>query len=314
MRQRFSTSLLFLMIFLFCAVHVSSPNFERARGWLVSSFFPFWQKMGQVRSYWLDRPFFQKSRDTNFPLVYEERGFSSVLRRDPAAWSSTFWIERREGLEKNSPVLHKGMLVGVVELVEEKVARVRLITDAGCHVAVQVARGKCINRQILDALKELETVLQFREDLFGSPEEREFLFHQFAGLEKRLKEEGTEQYLARGEVFGSSEPLWRAKRQKLQGIGFFLGEEGPLISNVPFLQEEGPIVREGDLLVTSGLDGVFPPGIPVAYVEEVAPWKEGDFCYKLSARPAVFDLNKIQSVEVLPSLQRQDGIDSSVLP
>ena len=29
-------------------------------------------------------------------------------------------------------------------------------------------------------------------------------------------------------------------------------------------------VREGDLLITSGIDGIFPPGLPVGQVEEIS--------------------------------------------
>lgn len=293
-----------LALLLFASVHFSPELVGSVRQMAVSSLFPFWTKMGAARSYWLGRPFFHRTQPllAAAPLEKKKRGGGKtpVLCRDPSAWSSVFWIGAGEGeVEKNTPVLYEGALVGVVETVGKKTSQVRLITDPACHIAVQVARGQSRDRHILGLLEQLETLLSFREELFLSPEEKEFSLGQFSLLRERLKREKGEQYLARGELFGSGEPLWRAKRQVLQGVGFFMGEEAELKSDVPFLQEESPIVKEGDLLVTSGLDGVFPPGIPVAYVRKVAPQQEGDFCYSLSAIPAVFDLNKIQEVDVL---------------
>lgn len=103
--------------------------------------------------------------------------------------------------------------------------------------------------------------------------------------------------LAKGEVHGSGLPLWRREGTLLQGIGF----------NYDFPDEEGPardlrtlIVQAGDLLVTSGLDGLFPPGLRVAYVSSVQPLREGDYFYELDASPTAGDLDSLSLVSVLP--------------
>jgi cell shape-determining protein MreC len=185
-----------------------------------------------------------------------------VVYRDPSSWSSSLWVnvgeeENRslgqEIIAKNSPVVSEGALVGVVDYVGKKQARIRLITDSGLSPSVRAVRG--------------------------------------AGSE--------ESYLAKGEVHGSSAPFWRSRGPILQGLGF----------NYDYPDEEsgakelkGQILKEGDLLVTSGLDGVFPPGLKVGTVSRVAPLKEGGYAYDLEARPAARHLNELQTVFILPAL------------
>jgi rod shape-determining protein MreC len=53
-------------------------------------------------------------------------------------------------------------------------------------------------------------------------------------------------------------------------------------------------VIEGDLLITSGLGGTFPPGYPVGTIEEVAS-ESGEPFLKISARPSA-GLNRIREV------------------
>ena len=97
----------------------------------------------------------------------------------------------------------------------------------------------------------------------------------------------------------------------LKGIGFNYNtadEEGPsrsLRTGKPLgvsAAPESALIQAGDLLITSGLDGVFPPGIPVAIATKIASLKEGSYSYELEAKPAAGDLNDLQSVFVLPPL------------
>ena len=85
----------------------------------------------------------------------------------------------------------------------------------------------------------------------------------------------------------------------LKGVGF----------NFDYPDEDGssrdgkvPILKEGDLLVTSGLDGVFPPGIRVGTVTSITPPKEGSYAYDIEVRPAADHLNDLETVFILPSL------------
>ncbi|MEN9653936.1 MAG: hypothetical protein RL235_48 [Chlamydiota bacterium] len=99
-----------------------------------------------------------------------------------------------------------------------------------------------------------------------------------------------DQVIARGELHGSSKPLWRSRGTELKGIGFRLVDR-------PF--RDG-MIRPGDLLVTSGLDGVFPPHLPVATVTHVEPLEEGAYSYELLANPIASRMNALEVVYVLP--------------
>jgi cell shape-determining protein MreC len=81
----------------------------------------------------------------------------------------------------------------------------------------------------------------------------------------------------------------------LKGIGFnydYPDSMGP--------PSQVPLLKEGDLLVTSGLDGVFPPGIPVGLVTWIKPAKGSSYALEMEARPIVKNLNDLQAVVILP--------------
>jgi cell shape-determining protein MreC len=221
-----------------------------------------------------------------------------VIYRDPSSWSSTIWVNVGEEnnlalgkniIAKNSPVIADGALVGVVDYVGEKQARIRLITDSGLSPAVRVARGSSQNQLLIHKINELLSQVKLRTDC-----------SELTGMLNQLKERCDlshgEEYLAKGEVHGSSAPFWRARSPILKGIGF----------NYDYPDSEGlsqkSIIKEGDLLVTSGLDGVFPMGLQVGTVSKVAPLKEGGYAYEIEVRPISNRLNELHTVFILPSL------------
>ena len=99
----------------------------------------------------------------------------------------------------------------------------------------------------------------------------------------------------------------------LSGVGFnydYADDEGPardlrtgraVGSNLP----AQPILKEGDLLVTSGLDGVFPAGLLAGTVSWIAPLKEGSYAYEIEVRPAAHCLNDLHTLFILPSLSAE---------
>lgn len=208
---------------------------------------------------------------------------ASVIFRSATSWSSSLWINVGEAnnrkigstvVAKNSPVVVGKSVVGVIDYVGEHQSRVRLITDSGLNPSVRVAR---------------------------------------TGLEGIA-------YLAKGELHGSSSPLWRSRGQHLHGIGFnydFADEEGPardLHSGIPVKESDEslaiPILKVKDLLVTTGMDGVFPMGLHVAEVMHVYPLREGDYFYEIEAVPTAGNLNDLTVVYVMPPL----GYDVEDLP
>jgi rod shape-determining protein MreC len=247
---------------------------------------------------------------------------AQVVFRDPSSWGSTIWIALGEAdnralgrtvIRESSPVLADHSLIGVVEYVGESQARVRLITDAGLAVAVRAVRGGAQNRELSHHVKILLDQVQARPDLFASAIEQERFITLVQAFQERVGD-WDEEWLAKGEICGCSAPLWRARGSLLKGIGFnyeYPDEEGPardLRSGRPIGASTPamPLIQNGDLLATSGLDGVFPPGIPVAIATRILPLTDESHSYEIEAGPAAGDLQDLSIVFVLPPLGFSD--------
>lgn len=264
-------------------------------------------------------PFFQRRYEEMNDLI--RRQFFAVLApviyRDPSSWSSSLWIQvgqkdnetlGRTVVAKNSPVVLGSSLVGVVEFVGRSQSRVRLITDSGLVVSVRAARGKLQDRELSRHLTALQTQISSRKDLFAEEEQKLFFCKILEQLQSRLGSE--DGYFAKGQLQGSFAPFWRSRGLLLQGVGFnydYPDAEGPareLRTGKP-IGSSGlavPLIQEGDTLVTSGLDGVFPAGLQVASVTNVSPLAEGAYAYDIQARPLAEHLNDLQTVFVLAPL------------
>ena len=68
------------------------------------------------------------------------------------------------------------------------------------------------------------------------------------------------------------------------------------------------MLQVGDLLVTTGFDGVFPPNLSVAIISEVGSLKEGASSYELKAIPTAGNLDNIENLFVLPPLESTQNI------
>lgn len=107
-------------------------------------------------------------------------------------------------------------------------------------------------------------------------------------------------YLAKGYLKGGGEPLWRSRGRVLEGTGFnydFADEYGEHRD----LRAQGsePLIMVGDLLVTTGMDGLFPPNLEVAIVTEIKTLREGDYFYELKAKPAAGNMEELGLVFVV---------------
>lgn len=117
-----------------------------------------------------------------------------------------------------------------------------------------------------------------------------------SGLAPAVRAVRQSKYLAKGEIHGSSFPFWRSRSLLLNGIGF----------NFDYPDAEGaaqlgvPIIQEGDLLVTSGLDGVFPPDLRVGKVVKVGVPKPGRHAYDIEAEPLALSMNDLEMLFILP--------------
>ena len=247
---------------------------------------------------------------------------AKVVYREPAFWSSLFWIDvghndnqilGYEVVASNSPVIVGNVVVGIVDYVGARQSRVRLITDASVCVSVRVLRGSEQNHLLLDHLNVLLDQFKFREDLFFSHEEQQNTLNILCHLHDNLKTSVHDRYLAKGELHGSSAPLWRSRLQTLKGVGFnydYADQEGGardlrtgecLDKQAGVMQEA--LLQEGDLLVTTGMDGIFPEGFHVALVEKVAPLEEGAIAYHLEAKSLILNFDEIRKVTILAPLR-----------
>lgn len=244
-----------------------------------------------------------------------------VIYRSAATWSSSLWIDvgkednsalGSDLIAKNSPVVVGGSVVGIIDYVGAHQSRVRLITDSGLNPSVRVARGAPKTRLLNENIDSLLYLLTGQDKYRHLIKELKVLREQ--------QVQSAPLYLAKGILRGGSLPLWRKEKEILYGQGFnydFEDEEGPardLRTGLPVSMHKQnyaiPILQEKDVLVTTGMDGVFPPGLFVGIISKIHLLKEGDYYYELEARPCVENLEDLTYVSVLAPV----GYDSKDLP
>ncbi|ADI37453.1 putative Rod shape-determining protein mreC [Waddlia chondrophila 2032/99] len=199
---------------------------------------------------------------------------AQVIFRPGTSWNTVLWINvgkehnkqlGKQVISQNSPVVVGTNVVGLVDYVGNKQSRVRLITDPSLTPSVRSVR-------VVD---------------------------------------GRTWYLAKGELKGSSLSQYRTKEKLLIGTGFnydFPDQEGPArdLRSGAVLGDQSKhypaldIIMPNDLLVTTGMDGVFPSGLCVATVTKVNMLKEGDYYYDIEAEPCCTNLDHLMIVSVLP--------------
>ena len=184
-----------------------------------------------------------------------------------------------------------------------------MITDVALKPAVRAARGLSQNAAILEYLEPLSRHLKSTPLL--SDDEKKKLLPLLEKYQKTVKQETACTQLAKGIVQGSGTPLWRSRHYTLRGIGFnydIMDGEGPareLATGKPIdspKESTQPILQLNDLLITTGMDGVFPAGLHVAFVTKVHPLREGTFTYEIEAVPTVKNLDTLQTVFIIPAI------------
>ncbi len=264
--------------------------------------------------YW--REFFQRRSEELKDLIEMKIQAipAKVIYREPVSWSSSLWIDvgesdnetlGRQIISEDSPVVVGNSLVGVIEFVGQKKSRVRLITDSGLIPSVRAIRGKTQDRELAELLDATLMRVKARGDA-GLSDGLESLEH----LRAQLMISTEDLRLAKGELHGSSEPIWRVRSQVLKGVGFnydYADLEGPardLKTGSPIdKRAKGvPILKKGDLLITTGMDGVFPPGLNVATVTKIKDFLDGAYAYELEAVPTAPNIHELTSVFVIPKV------------
>lgn len=240
-----------------------------------------------------------------------------VIQRSPEFWYSTFWINvgtqtnQKLGttiVEKGSPVVLGLSVIGMIDYVGPQKSRVKLITDKNLTPSVRVARGLEQNIDLEYNVLSVIGHLKKRSDVFPSQEENALLIESLRVLHHNLSVNEASWKLAKGVLQGSSHPIWRNTGETLKGFGFnydFADSQGPAhgLRGENSLQSPViPLIEKGDLLITTGMDGVFPAGLHVATVSHVFPLQEGDYAYEIEAKPTAGNLSQLSTVTVLPAM------------
>ncbi|MBS0646401.1 MAG: hypothetical protein JSR97_07390 [Verrucomicrobia bacterium] len=238
-----------------------------------------------------------------------------VIYRDPSQWMNSCWVDvgqqtnqllGKQIISKNSPVVVGKALVGIVDWVGPRQSRIRLITDVALKPSVRAVRGYLQDVILADQITSILTHLNGRLHLADSKEKQTTIFF-LEQLHKNLSHPSSSWLLAKGVLHGAGAPLWRSKSHCLRGIGFnydFSDPEDNSVKNTslkPGKNPSMPILMEQDLLVTSGMDGVFPMGLPVAEVSKILPRREGSYVYEIEATPITKNLEALQTVCILPA-------------
>ena len=242
---------------------------------------------------------------------------AKVIYRSCDSWNCSLWINVGESdnslykdkiVTKDSPVLVGNSIVGVIDYVGKHQSRVRLITDPGLTPSVRAARGGEQEALMSEYIDYLLFATRTKKNLLP-PEEQDQLMPLLETLKETLQPLKKTRYLAKGELRGSRHPTRRGYHQLLKGTGFnydFADEEGAardlrtgkLLHNP--LSAPLPLIRVNDLLVTTGMDGIFPSGLKVAFVTKIDLLKEGDYFYEIEAKPTAGNLHDLSLVFVIP--------------
>lgn len=245
---------------------------------------------------------------------------AKVIYRTANSFNSSLWVNvGSDTITRNSPVLSGDSVIGIVEYVGKRVSLVRLITDSALTPAVRVVRNYT-DPKLFSSVQYLQKAIVDNRVTFSSEDERKATIWLLDKLTRDFQLPQEPLFLAKGVLQGYGESLWRAPRPFLKGSGFnydFKDDKGPPrdlrtgeSKEKEPLHEALALVQVGDLLVTSGLDGLFPEGLKVAKVHSILPLSEGAYAYDLIATPTAEAILDLEYVTILPSLD----FDESHLP
>ncbi|PCI77663.1 hypothetical protein COB21_02795 [Candidatus Aerophobetes bacterium] len=303
------TSILPLLLLFFLMFQMPTALVKKIRRGMLHTMIPLQRMVGrsalfsfsnsvtlEQESTYLDSPF-------KGDVLYQESSdaiAAQVVFRSFRSYSHCIWIDigsqtnddlGRACVEVNSPVLSKGVLVGVVDEVCPHVSKVRLITDKKFSPSVRALRKGDQERYLLFNLKQ---ALENLKGLADPGSKREKFSTLITSIEKSSSGLEPSCLLGKGELQGSVSHSIQAPSLLVKGVGFNY-KEGSMEAS------HDARMRLSDLLVTTGLDGIFPQGIPVAVVTKVDSQTSHEPFYAIEARLLAEHIFNLQYVTVLPS-------------
>jgi cell shape-determining protein MreC len=226
-------------------------------------------------------------------------------------WSSTIWVDVGKQtkdipfrIQKNCPVVVRDSLIGIVDFVGKQASRIRLLSDPSVRPAVRVVRENNRTRQLVRSIQEIQKAVSQTPSLLPKPELTSALTRLLDCLMQSLPAE-SQLRLAKGELQGAEYP---SSPTLLRGVGFnydFEDEEGQgrdlRTGQRNLYDQKILLIKPGDLLETSGLDGIFPRGLRVATVSTVFPLEEGAISYQILAKIDNLDFPHFDHVTIIPA-------------
>lgn len=251
-----------------------------------------------------------------------------VIFRSFDSWNSSLWINVGESSNQeqqtlvaiNSPVVVGRAIVGIIDYVGKHQSRVRLLTDRRLTPSVRAARGGEQDFFMGQMIESLLLQMERKKQLTLSSEDQTQLMTLLKKLQQNVQPLKRTWYLAKGELIGNSS-ISKGQNLTLKGTGFnydFEDEEGDARDlrsgkSLQHPQEPAvPILKVDDILVTTGMDGIFPPGFQVGVVTQVGLLKEGDYFYHLEAKSVVGPLEELALVFVLPPLYEGESQEPGI--
>jgi hypothetical protein len=265
---------------------------------------------------------YEESEQRHFFLL-EKSGFyhslQAFLEKSQAGWiiyrpvsrgGDVVWIRTLEPVQKGAAVIIGDCAVGFVDIASGLCARVRLVTDVHSRVSVEVRKQEAKESQMVAYASRFRLAsdvaywkLLAEHGLFQGLPNHLNLIELLNLLEKELTLQGETQKKSdqvqglQGLLKGGT-GTWRSQKRGLIAEGFY--QEVELAPKTQ--TQKTPSIEIGDLLVTSGLDGRYPPGLRVGYVTAVQAKDAADTLFEVEASVALADFSKEKWVWVLPAI------------
>ncbi|MDE3055178.1 MAG: hypothetical protein KGI80_00560 [Verrucomicrobiota bacterium] len=291
-------SLFNLLFLLFLWTQVPKVKSDSVRGWAMTALGSSWQWGEGLSTYLAHRPwygaypnFFGISKQgNNEDLVAELRLQNQMLRAQLEL--AREWILQEKGAERRGQ-LDERLDKQEQFLLAKVIYRVPSSWNQSCWIDVGEEAAPLLSR---NSPVVYGNALVGVVDFVGKRQSRVRLITD-PGMNVSVRvERENGLYLAKGIVRGLAVPFWSSSLLKGVGFNYSYADSFGAAQDL-----ESVIIQEGDHLITSGFDGLFPFGLSVATVTKIDPRLEGNFSYSLSAIPTAPALNDMHWVSVLPA-------------
>jgi len=282
-------SYILLALAMFCSLYI---DFSPLRAWALGVLsFSSKEKKASLKEHidWLElRCYFQKERIAFLEDVLKKE---SLLQEEIATYVSQDKLDLQRLFKQNAvvrrQVLSKRLSCVLARVVEMSDHVLWIDLGSNDNVGFVAENAPIVVGKRLLGLIDYVGKKRSRVRLITDP--------SIVPAVRALREcDGETLCLARGEMCGSQKTLWKPFEILLKGEGFHCGPGDDLSQARDLGGKDVPILAKGDFLVTTGMDGIFPPGLEVGIVEAIEPLQEGGYCYALWAKPLASPENLVQ--------------------